>query len=144
LRGTCTQSGEGSTEADAKYQKLIGGDKIISVGLGGPEMLLPIGAEGKAAEEGAAAAEAAAPVIKAVAGKITGYTQHGLEQAMSNDGVGVSVRAMLDAVRSPTGAINQAKGAVKYIGKDAVVVLNEAGKVITTWATSHAGWRQVP
>jgi hypothetical protein len=72
---------------------------------------------------------------------ITGFTQHGLEQALGRDGVGVSDSAMADAVANPEEVIPQSGGAVKYVGRDAVVVLNSDGKVITTWATSSAGTR---
>ena len=37
---------------------------------------------------------------KAVAGKITGYTKHGINQAISRDGVGVSSKAILNAVKT--------------------------------------------
>ena len=33
--------------------------------------------------------------------KITGYTKHGLNQAISRQGVGVSPQAILDAVKNP-------------------------------------------
>ena len=143
MRGNCIQADEGEQQA-AKYEAVMHEPGLVSEGLGGPEMLLPIGAEGKAAEEGAAAAEAVAPVVKAVAAKITGYTRHSLNQALAREGVGVSTKAILDAVRSPTSVINQAGGAVRYVGENAVVILNQAGKVITTWARNSAGWRQIP
>ena len=72
---------------------------------------------------------------------LTGYTKHGIEQAILNDGVGVAPRAILDAVRDPLRVIAQSGGRQLFVGRDAAVVLNAAGKVITTWARSHAGWR---
>ena len=36
-----------------------------------------------------------------IAGVITGYTRHGIEQAMYREGVGVSTSAILDTVRNP-------------------------------------------
>ena len=75
---------------------------------------------------------------------IRGYTRHGLNQAISRDGVGVSTRAILDAVRNPTKIVKQAKGAVKYVGENATVILNRSGKVITTWARTKLGWRIKP
>lgn len=57
-------------------------------------------------------------------------------------GVGVSRKAILDAVRHPLKTVVQAGGIIKYYGRYAVVVLNSAGEVVTTWATSHLGWRQ--
>ena len=77
-------------------------------------------------------------------GQITGYTRHGLNQAISRDEVGVSTQAILDAVRNPTRVIEQANGAVQYIGQNATVILNRAGEVITTWARNVAGWRLRP
>jgi len=76
-----------------------------------------------------------------IAGRITGYTRHGINQAISREGVGVSPEAILDAVRNPTGVIQQADGALQYVGKDATVILNKDGKVITTYARSSKGCR---
>jgi hypothetical protein len=80
-------------------------------------------------------------VIKATAGKITGFTKHGINQAISRDGVGVATRAIADAVKNPIKVVVGRGGATKYIGRDATVVLNKAGKVITTWARNSAGRR---
>ncbi|MBD3420138.1 MAG: hypothetical protein GF398_08485 [Chitinivibrionales bacterium] len=71
---------------------------------------------------------------------MTGYTRHGLNQAISrNAGRGVSAQAILNAVRNPTKVIPQAKGAMKYVGTQATVILNKAGKVITTWGKARGG-----
>lgn len=65
---------------------------------------------------------------------ISGYTRHGLAQAMGRDGGrGVSAKAILDAVRSPKTITLQSGGRIKYKGKDATVVLSEKRKVISTW-----------
>lgn len=73
----------------------------------------------------------AARAIPQAPGEITGYAvsrdgaRHGLEQAIGRDaGRGVSPRAMLDAVRNGQ-----------------VVVLNERGEVVTTYARSRPGIR---
>ena len=72
-----------------------------------------------------------------IAGKITGYTKHGLNQAIGRDGgIGVKGSAILDAVRNPLKTVFQDEGKVKYVGKQAVVVLNKFGKIITTFAKS--------
>ena len=74
---------------------------------------------------------------------MTGFTNHGLVQALGRDGGhGVSRKAILDAVLRPVDKINQgsARG-IKYVGKLATVILNESGKVITTYATTKSGWR---
>ena len=66
---------------------------------------------------------------KAVAGKITGYTKHGLAQAIQRDGGrGVAPKAILDATRNPKKVVQQSGGRTKYVGKNAVVVLNKNGK----------------
>jgi RHS repeat-associated protein len=88
----------------------------------------------------AAATTAEQQVVKAAAGKITGFTKHGINQAISRDGVGVASRAIADAVKNPIKVV-AGRESTKYIGRDATVVLNKAGKVITTWARNSAGRR---
>ena len=74
--------------------------------------------------------------------QITGFTKHGINNAISKNGVGVSERAMLDTVKNPTKIVSQAlKTKFKYVGKNAVVILNKTGKVITTWAKHKVGRR---
>ncbi len=81
-------------------------------------------------------------VHNACAGVITGYTPHGLNQAISRDNHGVSVSAMNDAVQNPLQVEeDQRRGTTMYVGSNAVVVLNQQGRVVTTWATNRAGWR---
>ena len=72
--------------------------------------------------------------------KITGYTKHGLESAMGHNGVGVKPSAILDAVKNPIKevAYDATRETFKYVGKGAVVVLNRAGEVVTTYAKSSA------
>jgi RHS repeat-associated protein len=77
-------------------------------------------------------------------GGISGFTKHGLNQAISRDGVGVAAKAILDAVKNPVVVVQRAKGAMKYVGEKATVILSAAGKVITTWASNAGGWRIVP
>lgn len=85
------------------------------------------------------------PLDESLAGtlRIKGFTKHGINQAISRDGVGVSVEAILDTIRNPVKLKPQARGAMMVIGKEAVVILSEAGKVITTWARSSSAWRWV-
>ena len=60
---------------------------------------------------------------------------YGLAQASGRDGGrGVSPEAILYTVRYPSKIILQSEGRIKYISQWAVVVLNKAGKVITTYA----------
>lgn len=75
---------------------------------------------------------------------ITGYTRHGINQAISRDGVGVSTRAILDTFKNPLNITGQSGGRFMITGRDAVVILNAQGRVVTTWGTSAAGVRLVP
>ncbi len=79
-------------------------------------------------------------------GQINGYTSHGRESADDHDGHGVNDSALQDAVEHPLEPPSyevdeQGRGAYLYEGKDATVVLNKDGQVVTTWANSHHGWR---
>lgn len=79
-----------------------------------------------------------------IGGRISGFTRHGINQAISRDGRGVASWAILDAVTNPTKTVAQADGAIAYIGANARVVLNAAGEVITVIATSSKAWRILP
>ncbi|MBU0456496.1 MAG: RHS repeat-associated core domain-containing protein [Gammaproteobacteria bacterium] len=82
--------------------------------------------------EGEATFDAATDHV--VGEKITGYTQHGLNQAISRDmGRGVSSKAILETLKSPNDIVEQANGVMKYIGDRATVILNKSGRVITTY-----------
>ena len=72
---------------------------------------------------------------------LTGYSRHGLNQAISRDGVGVSPKAILDALKSPLNVVAQDGGKTMYVGRNATVVLNASGKVVTTWANNSSGAR---
>ncbi|EFM8968161.1 hypothetical protein HGL71_002374 [Escherichia coli] len=75
---------------------------------------------------------------KLIAGKITGYTRHGLNQAIGrNGGKGINIKDMLDAVQNPKKVIENANGTIKYQGKRATVVLNKDGKVVTVFGKSR-------
>ncbi len=63
---------------------------------------------------------------------------------ISHDAVGVSTRALLSALKEPIKVPIQSGGRVKIVGKEATVILNRAGKVITAWARSSAGTRIKP
>jgi len=79
-----------------------------------------------------------------IAGEISGYTWHGLQSVISRPGGGVSPRAILDAVRNPSRIVNQViRGTRQFIGKDATVILNEDGKIVTGWPTTEVG-RRIP
>jgi len=87
------------------------------------------------------AVQAADKIGTDVARKITGYTKHGINQAISKDGVGVAPRAILDTVRNSTQVIPQSGGRTMHVGEQGTVILNESGKVITTWATTSQAHR---
>lgn len=73
---------------------------------------------------------------------ITGYTQHGLEQAIFRDGHGVSPQGILDAVRNPTEVIyDVSRNTYRFSGMNSVTILNQQGKVVSTWARSSKFWR---
>ncbi len=79
-----------------------------------------------------------------IGGKIPGFTRHGLNQAISREGVGVTQAAMRDAVANPLRVLHQEGGKVLYVGRNARVVLNTDGEVVTTMALSRGAWRIVP
>jgi hypothetical protein len=82
-----------------------------------------------------------------IGGKITGYTKHGLNQAIGRDGgIGVATKAILDTVKNPLKIVEQEGKygkTLKYVGKNAVVILNEVGEIVTTYAKGSAGLRGV-
>jgi RHS repeat-associated protein len=91
---------------------------------------------------GAAAKGAKALVsVKPSELRISGYTRHGLNQAISRDNHGVSIRSIHDAIHNPLKVAQQSGGRTKYVGKNATVVLNKSRQVITTWARNSKGWR---
>lgn len=65
-----------------------------------------------------------------LAGDITGFTKHGINQAINR---GVSPKSIHDAVTNPLKVLPQPNGTTRYIGHGAVVVLNPAGEVVTVW-----------
>jgi len=75
---------------------------------------------------------------------ITGYSRHGLDQAISKDGVGVSVSAIRDAFKNPLSITGQSGGIFRLTGRNAVVVVNSEGRIITTWPTNTSGYRVAP
>jgi hypothetical protein len=64
-----------------------------------------------------------------LAGDITGFIKHGINQAISR---GVSPGSLHDAVVNPIQILPQANGTTQYVGGGAVVVLNPLGQVVTT------------
>ncbi|ALV30441.1 hemagglutinin repeat-containing protein [Pannonibacter phragmitetus] len=76
--------------------------------------------------------------------EISGYTRHGLNQAISRDGVGVSGEAILKTWNNPSKIeyIPSSRGpSFRLTGPDAVVVVNAQGQIVTTWARGLSGVR---
>ena len=65
-----------------------------------------------------------------LAAEISGFTKHGINQAINR---GVNPSAILDAINNPIKIIPKPNGTVRYVGRDAVVVLNPAGGIVTLW-----------
>ncbi|WP_143532198.1 RICIN domain-containing protein [Saccharothrix sp. ALI-22-I] len=67
-----------------------------------------------------------------------GHTRHGLNQSIGrNDGRGVNLRAMRDAVRNPKKVVQQEGGTVRYVGRNAQVVLNRDRQIVTAFGKSR-------
>ncbi len=78
----------------------------------------------------------------AKAGKLLRYTKHGSIQALGRDGgKGVSEAAIRYTIKNPTKTTAQSQYRMKFESKQAVVVLNKFGQIITTWAKSRKYWR---
>jgi len=80
----------------------------------------------------------------AIGGIISGFTKHGINQAISREGVGVSSKAILDAVKNPVKTVLQSEGRRLFIGRDARVVVNQAGEVITAQPLGSRAFRIPP
>ena len=77
-------------------------------------------------------------VAETAAGKITGFMRegaakpfHGLDRAIER---GLKTGILLDAVKNPLAVFKQAKEKTYYLTDQAAVVLDRAGKVVTTYA----------
>jgi len=77
---------------------------------------------------------------------LTGFTRHGLNQVISRDGVGVSNRAILNALRNPLAGsqsfiTGRNAGTTRFVGSNASVVINRSGQIVSAWARNSAGRR---
>jgi hypothetical protein len=73
---------------------------------------------------------------------VTGWTEHGRERATGREGHGVNEAAMRDALNHPVRAYSDVeRRTTRYVGRDASVVLNENGEVVTVWPRGKRGWR---
>ena len=68
-----------------------------------------------------------------IAGKVTGFTRHGINQIISRDGGrGVSNTYILETLRNPTRVVRFPDGSIKYFGQGSGnVLVNAGGRVIT-------------
>ena len=76
---------------------------------------------------------------------VSGHTKHGINQAISRNGRGVSPAAILETIRSPQKAVYQpATETFKLTGPRSDVVLNCARKIVTVTARGHGNTRIPP
>jgi hypothetical protein len=61
---------------------------------------------------------------------VTGFTKHGINRVIDRK---IPPVAILDALNNPLRIVPQANGTTQYIGRDATVVLNPFGRVVTIW-----------
>ncbi|BBO59024.1 hypothetical protein [Mycoavidus sp. B2-EB] len=76
---------------------------------------------------------------------IIGYTKHGINHAISREGSGVNANSILDAWGNPIAIkhIPTEKGPTfRLKGKDATVVINPKGEIVTVWPGSKIGARK--
>ena len=72
--------------------------------------------------------------VKKISDIVTGYTSHGLNQAIGrNNGRGVNIKEMWETIREPKRVVEQSQGAHKYVGQNATIVVSSEGKIITTY-----------
>jgi hypothetical protein len=61
---------------------------------------------------------------------LTGFTRHGLNRIIS---YAIPPAVVKDTLLNPISIVPQIDGKLKYVGRDAVIVLNKMGQVITAW-----------
>ncbi len=76
-----------------------------------------------------------------VAGKISGYTKHAINQAISREGKGVAAKVILQTVRNPKAWKEMADGTIRYYGKFAEVRMRPDGVIITVIRKSSVAAR---
>ncbi len=78
--------------------------------------------------------------------EITGYTRHGMNQAISRDGgIGTNSKSILDAWKNPIliEYFPTNRGPTfRLTGKDATISVNSKGELVTVWSTSKIGARK--
>ena len=83
---------------------------------------------------------------KKIANTITGYTKHGINQAISKNNVGVKPSAILDTIRNPIKVITKVdefgRTSIRYRGTQSIVILNAIGEIVTCWAKGSTYYRE--
>lgn len=91
--------------------------------------------------------EAPISIVTAIGQVVTGYTWHGLNQAIDRDGGrGVSVRAILDALKNPVKVKPYALDptTTTYVGRSASVSVTAEGRIRTLFPKTRTAWRGAP
>lgn len=65
-----------------------------------------------------------------LAADINGFTKHGINQTINRN---ISPSAIADTLNNPIKIVPQKNGTIRYIGRNAVVVINPSGQVVTVW-----------
>ncbi|MGX5804292.1 RHS repeat-associated core domain-containing protein [Bradyrhizobium sp. Arg314] len=107
-----------TTDPAGNLYAYVGGNPVT---FSDPSGLLPICGPG--------APDPADPYYQPVA-DITGFTRHGINQAINRT---VGPAAIMDAVANPISVTPMANGTTRFTGAGAVVVLNPLGQVVTLW-----------
>lgn len=110
------------------YNSLTGGSFQLSEGIDGTFAV--VGIAGKGVGLVGQTFGKLGTVVEESGLSITGFSGHALDQAISR---GVAPAAMLDAVKNPLAVLQQGSGNYLQIREQAAVVLNSAGRVVTTY-----------
>ena len=73
-------------------------------------------------------------IIQNSSQKIEGFTSHGLNQTISR---GVTPRLLINTTKNPLVTLQQSGGNILRLSKEAGVVLNKTGKVITSYTSKN-------
>ncbi len=73
-------------------------------------------------------------VVENRSAAISGFTEHGLNQTIQR---GVSPQALLNTVKNPLVTLEQKGGTTYFLTQDAAVVLNNVGKIVTTYTNKE-------
>jgi len=120
------------------------GSRMFAVGMA--TLDVGSGGKGKAAEKVATGLRfgekipSLGKVIENASGKITGFnhdgTYHGLDQIVNR---GVNPKMLADTVKNPIARFAGRFDRTGYLSKDAYVVLDKTGQVVTSWTKNEFG-----